>query len=113
MISRLRLPRIGAPAKRPTRVRCPVDDWAFDSRYTAGRCPICGWVAEGAASAPLWLAIVNRLDWEMIGLFALADVLVLLGLMVAAGTGLITGHHSGLGLPSGSVSGAASGARHH
>ena len=63
-------------ARRGTRAHCEVDDWTFDPRYTQGRCLICGWVPEGAPAAPRWLALVNRLDWDMLGLFLLADVLV-------------------------------------
>ena len=78
------------PARRwSTRVRCETDNWTFDPRYTMGRCPICGWMPEGAPNAPRWLALANRLDWEMLGLFALADLLVLLGLIVARGAGLL------------------------
>ncbi len=112
MIERLRLPRMAAPApRRLARARCPTDDWTFDPRYTNGLCPICGWAAEGAPTVPRWLAIANRMDWEMLGLFALADVLVLLGLIVAHAAGLITGH-SPAGVPA-SLSGAASGTRGH
>jgi hypothetical protein len=71
------------------RARCEADDWSFDPRYTQGRCPICGWAPEGAPDAPRWLALVNRMDWQMIGLWALVDVLVLLGLIVAHATGLL------------------------
>lgn len=71
------------------RVHCEVDDWTFDPRYTQGRCPICGWVPEGAPAAPRWLALVNRVDWDVVGLFLLADVLVLLALIVAHAAGLM------------------------
>jgi hypothetical protein len=76
---------------RPRKVAayCERDRWRFDPRYTQGRCPICGWKPEGAPDAPRWLAIANRLDWEMLGLLMLADVLVLLGLMVARAAGLL------------------------
>lgn len=74
---------------RHTRVHCETDDWSFDPRYTQGRCPICGWVPEGAQSAPRWLALVNRVDWDIVGLFLLADVLVLLALIVAHAAGLM------------------------
>jgi hypothetical protein len=78
--------------RRRSRVHCEVDDWTFDPRYTQGRCPICGWVPEGAPVAPRWLALVNRLDWDMLGLFLLADVLVLLGLIVAHAAGILPTH---------------------
>jgi len=68
---------------------CDADGWSFDPRYTQGRCPICGWTPEGAPDAPRWLALANRLDWQMIGLWALVDILVLLGLIVAHGAGLL------------------------
>jgi hypothetical protein len=42
-----------------------------------------------APNAPRWLALVNRTDWQMIGLWALVDILVLLGLIVAHATGLL------------------------
>ena len=84
MIARLRL-----ASNRPARVRCDADGWSFDPRYTQRRCPICGWTPEGAPDAPRWLALANRLDWQMIGLWALADILVLLGLIVAHGAGLL------------------------
>ena len=71
------------------RAFCAADQWSFDPRYTQGRCPICGWRPEGAPAAPRWLALVNRLDWEMLGLFLLADVLVLLGLIVARAAGIL------------------------
>jgi hypothetical protein len=84
----------------------------FDPRYTQGTCPICGWAPEGAATAPRWLALANRLDWEILGLFALADVLILLGFIVANAAGLLPAGHASLGMPS-SPGGAASGARLH
>jgi len=74
---------------RPVTAYCEADKWKFDPRYTQGRCPICGWKPEGAPNAPRWLAIANRLDWEMLGLFLLADVLVLLGLIVAHAAGIL------------------------
>lgn len=83
------LKRLQTTRRWPARVRCETDNWSFDPRYTQGRCPICGWVPEGAPSAPRWLALANRIDWEMLGLFALADLLVLLGLIVARGAGLL------------------------
>ena len=113
MIARLRLGRMPRlqPAGRPARVHCEKDDWTFDPRYTNGKCPICGWQPEGAPSVPRWLALVNRADWEMVGLFALVDLLFLMGLVVAHAAGLITGHGS-VGLPSSHpVGGVASGAR--
>jgi hypothetical protein len=73
----------------PERVHCETDDWTFDPRYTQGRCPICGWTPKGVASAPRWLALVNRLDWDILGLLLLADVLVLFGLIVAHASGII------------------------
>ena len=86
------IPRLGLSVPRTVRARCEADGWSFDPRYTMGRCPICGWAPEGAPDAPRWLAMANRLDWEMIGLWALVDLLVLLGLVVARATGLLPGH---------------------
>lgn len=83
---------IARRARRVNRFRCEADGWTFDARYTQGRCPICGWAPEGAPNAPRWLATVNRMDWQMIGLVFLADVLVLLGLIVANATGLLPAH---------------------
>lgn len=102
MIARLRLgqlPQFQPRVRRPTRAQCERDDWTFDPRYTKGKCPICGWEPQGVPTAPRWLALVNRADWDMIGLFALVDLLFLMGLVVAHAAGLITGHSS-LGLPS-------------
>ena len=92
------------------RAYCEADRWTFDPRYTQGRCPICGWEPQGAPNAPAWLALVNRVDWDIVGLFFLADLLVLFGLIVANAAGLLP--HSSLGLPS-SPGGVASGARLH
>ncbi|HVH63179.1 MAG TPA: hypothetical protein VNA65_06220 [Candidatus Dormibacteraeota bacterium] len=80
-------------------MRCETDDWAFDPRYTNGKCPICGWAPEGVPTAPRWLALSNRVDWQMVGLFMLVDVLFFLALIVAHAVGLITGHPT-LGVPS-------------
>ena len=44
---------------------------------------------EGAQNAPGWLGLANRLDWEMLGLFFLADVLVVLGPVVAHAAGIL------------------------
>ena len=71
---------------------CETDAWSFDPRYTQGRCPICGWAPDGAPAAPRWLALVNRMDWQMIGLVFFADLLVLLGLIVATATGALPVH---------------------
>ena len=35
------------------------------------------------------MALANRIDWELFGLFLLADVLILLGVVVARAAGLI------------------------
>jgi hypothetical protein len=68
---------------------CELDSWRFDPRYTQGHCPICGWAPEKAPNAPRWLALANRVDWQLLGLFLLADVLVILGLVVAHAAGLL------------------------
>jgi len=71
------------------RAYCELDKWAFDPRYTQGRCPICGWRPEGAPAMPAWMVLAQRIDWELFGLLLLADLLLFLGLVVARGTGLI------------------------
>jgi len=68
---------------------CEQDKWQFDPRYTQGQCPICGWAPAGAPSAPRWLALANRVDWELLALFLFADALIVLGLVVAHGAGLL------------------------
>lgn len=97
---------------RALKAYCANDNWVFDPRYTQGRCPICGWAPDGAPAAPRWLALVNRFDWDMIGLFLLADALVLLGLVVAHATGLLPTHGVTGFSPSGAAA-AASAARRH
>ena len=76
-----------------------------------GRYPICGWQPDGAGDAPAWLALVNRLDWEIIGLFLLVDVLFVLGLVVANAAGLFPAGHPSLGVPPTHGGGVASGVR--
>jgi hypothetical protein len=112
MIARLRLRGAHPRARRSGRAYCEADRWSFDPRYTQGRCPICGWQPENAPNAPGWLALANRVDWDIVGLFLLADVLVLLGLIVANAAGLFPAGHLSFGLPS-SPGGVASGARLH
>ncbi|HKV87785.1 MAG TPA: hypothetical protein VJT78_07295 [Candidatus Dormibacteraeota bacterium] len=68
---------------------CELDRWRFDPRYTQGRCPICGWTPAGAPDAPRWMRFSRRVDWELFGLFMLADVLLVLGLVVAGAAGLL------------------------
>ncbi len=94
MIAHLRLRKLGrSDHSRPKRhgrlVYCEADNWKFDPRYTQGKCPICGWAPEGVATAPGWLKLANRMDWEMFGLFMFFDLLVLLGLIVAQAAGLL------------------------
>ncbi len=74
---------------RPVRAYCEADRWSFDPRYTQGRCPICGWAPEGVPNAPGWLALANRVDWDIVGLFLLTDLLVLIGLIVAREAGIL------------------------
>jgi hypothetical protein len=111
MIARLRLPWPAREARRSGRAYCEADSWSFDPRYTQGRCPICGWQPEGAPDAPAWLALVKRLDWEILGLFLLVDVLFLLGLVVANAAGLLPAGHPSLGVPPTHGVGVASGVR--
>ncbi len=97
MIAHLRLPKLirSDHSKRKTRglAYCETDNWRFDPRYTQGKCPICGWAPEGAPTAPRWLRLANRMDWEMFGLFMFFDLLVLLGLVVANAAGLLPAPH--------------------
>ena len=93
--------------RRATRAYCELDDWRFDPRYTEGKCPICGWVAPDVQSAPLWLTLARRFEWELAGLLVLLVLLVLAAAAVtqAAGyrlPGLSTPVHAapGAGLPS-------------
>jgi hypothetical protein len=94
----LRLPKLGhreaAKPKMSGRAYCEADKWSFDPRYTQGKCPICSWVPNGAPTAPRWLRLANRMDWEMFGLFIFADVLIALALVVAHAAGLLpaSGH---------------------
>ncbi len=78
-----------AAARQPRAFRayCELDDWSFDPRYTDGRCPICGWVPPGAPSAPAWLAVARKFEWELTGLVVLLVVLVILGVVVARAAG--------------------------
>ena len=69
--------------------RCELDQWAFDPRYTQGRCPICGWAPERARAYPAWMALARKVDWDLLGLFLLADLLILLGVVVARAAGLL------------------------
>jgi hypothetical protein len=111
MIARLRMPWSARGARRSGRAYCEADGWSFDPRYTQGRCPICGWQPEGAPDAPGWLALVKRLDWEILGLFLLVDVLFLLGLVVANAAGLLPAGHPSVGVPPTHGVGVASGVR--
>jgi hypothetical protein len=73
--------------RQPRRYFCELDRWSFDPRYTGGRCPICGWAPTGAPTAPGWLMVARRFDWQLFGLLALAILLVLVGLIVAEASG--------------------------
>jgi len=84
LISSLRLPRI---QRQPSRYFCELDRWSFNSRYTNGRCPICGWAPAGAPTAPGWMMAGRRMDWQIFGLLALAILLLLVGLIVAQAVG--------------------------
>jgi hypothetical protein len=77
------------PGRPAARAYCELDKWAFDPRYTQGRCPICGWVPDGARAYPAWMALARRVDWDLLALFLFADLLVLLGLVVARAAGLL------------------------
>lgn len=71
------------------RARCELDQWSFDPRYTQGRCPICGWAPVGARAYPAWMALAMKVDWDLLALFLFADLLILLGLVVARASGLL------------------------
>ena len=73
--------------RAPLRAYCELDKWSFDPRYTEGRCPICGWTPPGAPTAPAWLAVARKLEWELTGLVLLLAVLVILGVVVARAAG--------------------------
>ena len=78
-MSVLRLPVRRAPA----RYYCEQDGWEFNPRYTEGGCPICGWTPAGAPSAPAWLALSRKVEWDLIGLFVLFIVLTFCAVIVA------------------------------
>lgn len=78
-----------AKPRRPRLELCELDGWRFDPRYTQGGCPICGWKPDGAPDAPRWLRLTRRVDWDLLGLFMLADMLLVLGLVVANVAGLL------------------------
>ena len=86
MISLLRLRR---SSRATTSAYCELDRFEFDPRYTLGRCPICEWAPQGAPAYPNWMRLVRRIDWELFGLLLLADVLLILGLVVARAGGLL------------------------
>ena len=76
--------RLPARTARPAvRVRCDLDGWDFDPRYTEGACPICGWKPEGAPHTPIWLGLSRKVDWEVVGLFALFVFLTFWAVIVA------------------------------
>ena len=83
------LKRLGRPRPAAERAYCEQDRWSFDPRYTLGRCPICGWAPDGAATYPRWMSLLRRVDWELFGLLMLADILIILGLVVARAGGLL------------------------
>jgi hypothetical protein len=78
---------VPSPRRAPVRAYCELDKWSFDPRYTDGRCPICGWAPPGAPTAPAWLAVARKLEWELTGLVLLLVVLVILGVVVAQAAG--------------------------
>ena len=77
------------PRPRYNSAYCELDGWAFDPRYTQGRCPICGWAPEGARDAPRWMRLARRVDWDLLGLFLFADLLIAVGLIVAVAAGIV------------------------
>lgn len=86
---RLQRPSFMGPRSGTARLQCPVDNWWFDARYTDGACPICGWKPDGVTyAAPMWLQVVQRADWELLGLVFMVIVLVVLGILVERAAGL-------------------------
>jgi len=78
----------GTAARRKSgRAYCELDRWSFDPRYTDGRCPICGWTPPGAQSAPFWLVMARKFEWELAGLVLLTVVLFVIGVWVAHAAG--------------------------
>ncbi|TMD10525.1 MAG: hypothetical protein E6J02_00820 [Chloroflexi bacterium] len=73
---------------RSSRAYCELDRWSFDPRYTDGVCPICGWAPAGAAAAPRWLRWFRRVEWDLVGLFALFVALTFVGVLVAYAAGI-------------------------
>ena len=57
------------------RAHCPVDDWAFDPRYTEGVCPLCGWRPPGLAIEPPRFAEIDWF-WPAVGAMLLASILM-------------------------------------
>jgi hypothetical protein len=74
--------------RRSARSFCELDRWYFDPRYTQGSCPICGWTPEDAPAYPAWMVAARRVDWELFSLLLLADILIVLGLVVARAAGI-------------------------
>ena len=87
MIARRPLAAWTAGRRKHGRAYCELDRWSFDPRYTDGRCPICGWAPPGAQSAPRWLLMARKFEWELLGLVVLMVVLVLLAVFVAHAAG--------------------------
>ena len=83
------LTRLRRTGRAPASAYCEVDRFEFDPRYTLGKCPICGWAPDGAPAYPSWMRLARRIDWELFGLFLLADLLLILGLVVAGAAGLL------------------------
>lgn len=69
-------------------VRCELDQWDFDPRYTEGACPICGERVEIADPAPRWLMLSRRVPWDVVFLFTLFFVLSIAAQVVIQAAGL-------------------------
>lgn len=79
-------------------VRCDLDQWNFDPRYTEGCCPICGKRVQIADVAPRWLLLSRRVPWDIVFLFALFFVLAIAAQIVIQAVGLWPTVHVPAGL---------------
>ena len=88
------------PFGKPLMQVCARDTWAYDARYTDGKCPICGGTAAGlkVPPAPAWALTLAAVPWDLVLLFLVLSVLVTAGVRVALWGGLAPGfEHSPLG----------------
>ncbi|MGI8609560.1 MAG: hypothetical protein ACR2MY_10100 [Candidatus Dormibacteria bacterium] len=84
------LNRLNLGPETQLTAHCTTDNWDFRPLYTDGRCPICNWQPEGwPLPAPPWALALERMQWDFVGLFGLLAVLVVLGYLMAVGTGIL------------------------